>query len=176
VPGRLRGGRLRDLHAVYGGLGSGRLVIVGAPGSGKSGAAVLLVLAALEHRQQVPETDRQRVPVPVMFTLHGWDPNTQRVGDWLAARLQETYPLFAGKGGRAEAAALVGAGRIAVILDGLDEIAEELRPVALRAEPTGWLACRGLTRSFDKAVARQAFLEVPSRWNCTPSMLQRRTT
>ena len=51
---QLRGGRLQDLHAMYGGLGSGRLVIIGEPGSGKSGAAVLLVLAALEHRQQVP--------------------------------------------------------------------------------------------------------------------------
>ena len=83
VPGQLRGGRLQDLHAVYGGLGSGRLVIIGEPGSGKSGAAVLLVLAALEYRQQVPSQDRQLVPVPVLFTVQGWDPNTQRVGDWL---------------------------------------------------------------------------------------------
>ena len=67
-------GRLEDLHAVYGGLGSGRLVIIGGPGSGKSGAAVLLVLAALKHRAQMPEPDRQLVPVPVLFTLHGWDP------------------------------------------------------------------------------------------------------
>jgi hypothetical protein len=40
----LAAGQITDLHAVYGGLGSGRLVITGAPGSGKSGAAVLLVL------------------------------------------------------------------------------------------------------------------------------------
>ena len=50
--GQLRKGGLRDLHAVYGGLGSGRMVIVGAPGSGKSGAAVLLILAALGYREQ----------------------------------------------------------------------------------------------------------------------------
>ena len=54
--------------------------------------------------------DRQLVPVPVMFTFHGWNPSTQRVGDWLAARLQETYPLFAGRGGKAEAAELVKGG------------------------------------------------------------------
>jgi hypothetical protein len=161
VPGQLRGGRLRDLHAVYGGLGSGRLVIIGEPGSGKSGAAVLLVLAALEHRQQVPSQDRQQVPVPVLFTVHGWDPNTHRVEDWLAARLQETYPLFAGKGGRAEAAELVKAGRIAVILDGLDEIAEELRPVALRAlSQQAALRVVVLARSFEMAAAvQQGFLE-----------------
>ena len=161
VPRQFRGGRLQDLHAVYGGLGSGRLVIIGEPGSGKTGAAVLLVLAALEHRRQVHSQDRQLVPVPVMFTFHGWDPNTKRVGDWLAARLQETYPLFAGKGGKAEAAELVKAGRIAVILDGLDEIAEELRPVALRAlSQQAVLRVVVLARSYEMAVAAQlGFLE-----------------
>jgi hypothetical protein len=161
VPEQLQGGRLRELHAVYGGLGSGRLVITGEPGSGKTGAAVLLVLAALEHRQQVPSQDRQLVPVPVLFTVHGWDPNIQRVGDWLATRLQETYPLFAGKGGRAEGAELVKAGRIAVILDGLDEIAEELRPAALRAlSQQAVLRVVVLARSFEmEAAAQQGFLE-----------------
>ncbi len=161
VTRQLRGGRLQDLHAVYGGLGSGRLVIIGEPGSGKTGAAVLLVLAALEYRQQVLSPDRKLVPVPVMFTLDGWDPGTQRVGDWLAARLQETYPLFAGKGGKAEAAELVKAGRIAVFLDGLDEIAEELRPVALRAlSQQAVLRVVVLARSFEMTVAaRQGFLE-----------------
>ena len=160
-PEQLRRGRLRDLHAVYGGLGSGRLVIIGEPGSGKTGAAVLLVLAALEHRQQVPSQDRQLVPVPVLFTVQGWDPNSQRVGDWLAARLQETYPLFAGKGGKAEGAELVSAGRIAVILDGLDEIAEDLRPAALRALSQQAVSrVVVLARSFEMAAAAQkGFLE-----------------
>ena len=129
----LHTGQLWDLHAVYGGLGSGRMMIVGTPGSGKSGAAVLLVLAALKHREQVTEEVRPLVPVPVMFTLHGWDPNTQRFEDWLASQLQQTYPLFGGKGGAEEGAQLVRAGRVAVILDGLDEIAAELRPVVLQA-------------------------------------------
>ena len=96
--GRLRGGQLQDLHAVYGGLGSGRLVIIGGPGSGKSGAAVLLILAALKYRAQLTEEERRLVPVPVLVTVHGWDPATERVGHWLAGRLQQTYPLFAGKG------------------------------------------------------------------------------
>jgi hypothetical protein len=130
-PGQLREGQISDLHAVYSGLGSGRLVIVGAPGSGKTGAAVLLVLDALEYRRQLTEDeDRHRVPVPVMFTLDGWDPNTQGVKDWLAERLNQTYPQFVAK--RA-AAKLVKAGKLAVILDGLDEIPGKLRPVALRA-------------------------------------------
>jgi hypothetical protein len=130
---RLRAGRVSDLHAIYGGLGSGRLVIVGPPGSGKSGAAVLLVLAALDYRERIADGERPDVPVPVMFTMHGWDPHTQRVQDWIASRLQQTYPLLAGKGRAPNAARLVAAGKVAVILDGLDEIPALLRPVALRA-------------------------------------------
>jgi hypothetical protein len=71
---RLRGGRVSDLHAVYGGLGSGRLLVTGAPGAGKSGAAVLLVLAAIRHREQVPDAERQLVPVPVMLPCRGGIP------------------------------------------------------------------------------------------------------
>lgn len=130
---QLAEGDIRDLHQLYGGLGSGRLVIAGAPGSGKSGAAVLLILAALGHRDHVAEADRPGVPVPGMFTLHGWDPNAQAVQDWLADRLGQTYPMLAGRAGAAKAAGLLASGKIAVILDGLDEIPAELRPAALRA-------------------------------------------
>jgi hypothetical protein len=129
----LREGDITGLHAVYGGLGSGRLVIAGAPGSGKSGAAVLLILAALRYREQVVEAERSKVPVPVLFTLHGWDPSNRSIEEWLAARLQRTYPLFTGEGGARKAAGLLASNKVAVILDGLDEIAEELRPAALRA-------------------------------------------
>jgi hypothetical protein len=130
---RLRRGLIGDLYSVYGGLGSGRLVIAGNSGSGKTGAAVLLVLEALRHREQMPEA-KQRVPVPVMFTFDGWDPETQRVEDWLAGRLQQAYQLFAGKRGIAKARALLTTtDKVAVILDGLDEVSDDLRPIALNA-------------------------------------------
>jgi hypothetical protein len=159
--GQLRGGGLGDLHALYGGLGSGWMVITGAPGAGKSGAAVLLLLAALRYREQVPAECRPLVPVPVIFTLHGWDPSTERAGDWLAAQLRLTYPLLAGTGGSVDAAALVAAGKIAVILDGLDEIPGELRPVALRAlSEQAVFRLVVLTRSAEMAAtARRSFLE-----------------
>ena len=130
---QLAKGDIRDLHRLYAGLGSGRLVIAGAPGSGKSGAAVLLILAALAHREQVADADRPRVPVPVMFTLHGWDPIAQPVQDWLALRLGQTYPVLAGPDGPAKSARLLAEGKLAVILDGLDEIPADLQPAALRA-------------------------------------------
>ncbi len=151
---RLAAGQIGDLHAVYGGLGSGRLVIAGGPGSGKSSAAVLLILAALRHRKGLPKKDRPKVPVPVMFTLHGWDPSTRCARDWLAERLSQTYPLFAGKQGARAARAMLDESRIAVILDALDEVPEKLRPAVLGAlsqQATFRLVL--LTRSAEMAIA-----------------------
>lgn len=130
---QLRAGLVNELHAVYGGLGSGRLVITGSPGSGKSSAAVLLILTALRHRRSVPAEVRPQVPVPVMFTLQEWDPGTQPLRDWLGERLGRTYPMFAGNQGRAAAERMLDEGLIAVMLDGLDEIPEGVRPVVLSA-------------------------------------------
>ena len=129
----LASGWAADLHAVYGGLQSGRLIIAGPPGSGKSGTAVLLVLAALRHRQDVPASDRPQVPVPVLLAAQDWNPVRQTATEWLARKLQDIYPIFAAATGAATAAALLNSGRIAVILDGLDEISRDLRPVALQA-------------------------------------------
>jgi hypothetical protein len=89
-----------------------------------------------------------------MFTLHGWDPNARRAQDWLAGRLQQTYPLlFAGKSGTEKAAELLAAGKVAVLLDGLDEIPEVLRPVALRALSQAAFRVVVLTRSAEMAAA-----------------------
>ncbi|MGO9297396.1 MAG: NACHT domain-containing protein [Streptosporangiaceae bacterium] len=153
---------MSELHEVYGGLGSGRLVIAGGPGSGKSSAAVLLILDALRYRQKISQEVRPEVPVPVMFTLHEWDPGTQRVRDWLAERLWQTYPLFAGKQGAGAACGMLDKGRIAVILDGLDEIPEKLRPAVLRALSQQATTFRLvlLTRSAEMAnAAAQALLQ-----------------
>jgi hypothetical protein len=159
---QLAGGHISDLHAVYGGLGSGRLVIAGAAGSGKTGGAVLLVLAALAHRAQVTSTDRPQVPVPVLVTARDWDPGSQEVGSWLVSRMCQTYPLFAGKVGAANAAALVDAGKVAVILDGLDEIADELQPIALRKlnhQPAFRVVVLSRTVAMASIASQQAVLE-----------------
>ncbi|MGH3829566.1 MAG: hypothetical protein ACRDRS_03795 [Pseudonocardiaceae bacterium] len=132
---KLRSGTLEDLLGVYGGLGSGRLVILGGPGAGKSGAAILLLLDALTHRAAFGTAEeRARVPVPVLLTLHGWDPNSELLDDWLVGRLTGDYALLrAREYGRDAAARLISGGYITVILDGLDEMPEALRLVALRA-------------------------------------------
>lgn len=159
--GEYQSGEIRDLHTLYGGLGSGRLVIAGAPGSGKTTAGVLLILLALRHREEVAANERPLVPVPVMLTMHGWDPMTQPVQDWLVGRLQHIYPLFAGKRGAARGAGLIAAGKVTVILDGLDEIPDNLRPVALRAlSQQATFRMVILTRSVEMAnAAAQSVLE-----------------
>jgi hypothetical protein len=130
---QLAAGDINDLHAVYGGLGSGRLVIAGAPGSGKSSAGVVLVRRALAYRAQATADQRLRIPVLVMFTLEGWDPEIVPVMDWLMAMLRLTYSVLAARTGSGLIRRMIDDGLIAVVLDGLDEIAEHLRPVALEA-------------------------------------------
>jgi RecA/RadA recombinase len=155
--GQLRAGGGRDeLFAVYAGLASGRVVVVGPAGSGKSGSAVLLVLDALEHRERVGDTERARVPVPVLFTAHGWDPTTNSAGGWLSAQLVATYPVFQHRGGQAEAAAVVAAGAVTLILDGLDEMDQALRPAALRALNDAPFRVVVLTRDQEMVQASEA--------------------
>jgi hypothetical protein len=159
---KLASGQAAELHALYGGLRSGRLIIAGPPGSGKTSAAVLLLLAALRHRGKVPARERPEVPVPVLFTAQDWDPGRQPAAEWLTGKLQDTYPLFAGDAGAATAAALLASGRITVILDGLDEISPGLRPVALTAlsrQATFRLIILSRTTEIAAAAASQGILQ-----------------
>ncbi|MFF8968324.1 hypothetical protein [Streptomyces sp. NPDC014995] len=127
------GGGLPELHAVYGGLASGRLLLVGPPAAGKTAAAVLLLLDALAYRARVTPADRARVPVPVLLSLDGWDPAEDSATDWAAGRLTREYTLFHGRGGRDRARALLESGRIALFLDGLDEVTGRLRGAMVSA-------------------------------------------
>lgn len=131
---RLQSGTLRDLFDVYGGLDSGRLIILGGPGAGKTSAAIRLLLDALRCRAVLGTVEeRARVPVPLLFTLRGWDPNRKSFADWLADRLEHDYEfLTAREYGPAAAAQLIDGNYLTVILDGLDEIPEGLRPAILR--------------------------------------------
>ena len=127
----IKAGGLTDLLKVFGGLASGRIVIVGEPGSGKSAAAILLLLDVLKYRSGVGPDKRPLVPVPVLFTLRGWDPQ-QPVVDWLAHELTRTYPFLQAYG-LAVTKGLITSGRLAFFLDGLDELPQAWRAPALEA-------------------------------------------
>lgn len=127
-------GGIGDLFGLYAGLDSGRMIVLGDAGTGKSAAAILTMLDALRHRQGLDDAQRARVPVPVLLTAHGWDPRQQRLDEWLVAQLNAEYPFLRSDAyGPHAAARLVDAGRVALLLDGFDEIADALRPAAIRA-------------------------------------------
>ncbi|MFI6227931.1 hypothetical protein ACIBCR_11525 [Micromonospora echinospora] len=130
----LESGGLQELFRTYGGVHSGRLVILGGYGSGKSATAILLVLAALAHRSSLDDLRRAEVPVPVLLTAHGWDPRSQGLTEWLIAQLTRDYPVLRlVRDGRSAAEKLVDDGQVALVLDGFDEIGRMLRETALQA-------------------------------------------
>ncbi|MEW2372599.1 helix-turn-helix domain-containing protein [Streptomyces sp. NPDC006656] len=122
------GGDLRSMAEVYPKIPSGRLVILGRAGSGKSILTIRLVVDLLE----TPAPHRR---VPVIFSIGSWDPSTTALRDWLIGRLLRDHPHLARRssGGATLAAALVDSDLILPVLDGFDEIAEGLRRDALDA-------------------------------------------
>ena len=131
--------RLHD--EVYTRLRHGRLTLTGGPGAGKTGAMLLLLLAALRSRNGTPTEQRARVPVPVWLTLGSWNPVQQGLRDWVILSLQRDHPyLRAADFGPDAPARLFDTTRIALFLDGLDELPGGFRQRAmqrLREESAG---------------------------------------
>ena len=105
---------------------SHRLVVLGNGASGKSVFALLFTLGHLTRR-------RERDPVPVMLSLSSWSPGNEGFMVWAERKLVELYPFLENSGvyGTKAARRLIDTRRIIFVLDGLDEIAEHARPVAL---------------------------------------------
>ena len=134
-PGELlESGVVARLHdEVYARLPHGRLVLLGGPGAGKTGAMILLLLAGLDMRASLGGEHRAKVPVPVWLTLGGWDPETTSLQRWAADTMNRDHPaLRAADYGPDTAGELLRGGRVALFLDGLDEMPEGLRARALR--------------------------------------------
>ncbi|MER6256337.1 hypothetical protein ABT224_33815 [Streptomyces sp. NPDC001584] len=121
------GGGIAELYEVYGGLASGRILLVGPEAAGKSAAAVLLLVRALDLRDatEAPQ-DRARMPVPVLLSLNGWEPLEEEPIDWAVRVISRRYR-------QRHVRELLKAGRIALFLDGLDEVAKEVRAEAIAA-------------------------------------------
>lgn len=114
-------GHLGDVIGYFTRLRPRRLVVTGAPGSGKTVLAIELILGLIEARG--PDD-----PVPVRLSAASWDPHTAagavaRVEDWLAAHLTRTFQLPA-----SSARALVAAQKVLPVIDGLDELDAEPSP------------------------------------------------
>lgn len=121
-------GDLRSVADVYRKIPSGRLVVLGRAGSGKSILTIRLILNFLES----PAVSGR---VPVIFSIGDWDATAITLRDWLIGRLLRDYQHLARRtpGGMTLAAALVDADLVLPVLDGFDEIAESLRCETLEA-------------------------------------------
>ncbi|MEU1485616.1 NACHT domain-containing protein [Streptomyces sp. NPDC005752] len=136
VPGFLSGreppSRLADqitqVVAGYRAIESGRMVVLGEAGAGKT---VLLLYVVIELLRTRAPGD----PVPVIFSLGSWNPATTGLDEWLCDLLVRDYPDLAllVAPGVSLARALVDEDRILPVLDGFDEIAADLRGEALMA-------------------------------------------
>ncbi|MEQ0559856.1 TIR domain-containing protein [Amycolatopsis sp. NEAU-NG30] len=121
-------GELGAIVATYRRIPSGRLFVLGDAGSGKTILAIRFTLAMLGRRS---EGD----PVPVIVNLASWNPAKTPFRDWLTGQLADNHPALSARGpnGSSLATDLVGSGRILPVLDGFDEIAVGLHPLAMKA-------------------------------------------
>lgn len=121
-------GAIEAIASCYRRVPSGRLVVLGKAGAGKSMLAVRLVLDLLQ-----PST--LAGAVPVVIGIGSWHPVKTSFHEWLATQLTRHYPGLAkpSRSGSTLAARLIESGRILPVLDGFDEIADGLHQPALAA-------------------------------------------
>jgi len=108
---------------------TGRLLVLGGPGAGKTMLLVRLVLDVLDSRTKGG-------PVPTLVPLSSWNPAVQDLRTWLLDRLVIDYPGLAEPTAASPAhhtwgQVLLSEGLILPILDGLDEIPKAVRGQAL---------------------------------------------
>ncbi|MGW4823658.1 NACHT domain-containing protein [Streptomyces sp. NPDC004227] len=103
-----------------------QLVVLGAPGAGKS------ILSLLLAQKLLPVQDSAD-PVPIVLSLSSWRPGVG-LDDWVAQRAASLVPALGTRRRRllAEAARdLIDERRLMPLLDGLDELPEALRGPAI---------------------------------------------
>lgn len=143
-------GGLDQIADIYRRIPSGRLVVLGEAGSGKTILGLRFVLDLLGIRGSGE-------PVPEIFSIGSWNPAVQPLTDWLTGQLCRDQPGLAavGSDGETLAAALVRRRLILPVLDGFDEIADGLHAAALRelAATTMPLVLTSRSQEYRDAIA-----------------------
>ncbi len=115
-------GDLSQIDTLFSAVPSGRMVLIGPAGCGKTVAARrLAVLRA--------DTWQAGRPVPVLLSLAAWNVTRQPLRHWLVQQVADDHPAV--PQARAVARTLLEAGRLLVILDGFDELLPQARRRAL---------------------------------------------
>ena len=130
-----------------------RLLILGAPGSGKTVALLELLNALLDEAKA-----NASQPIPVVFNLstYGLPPEGRDFTSWLVTQLEEQYSITKSRGRR-----FVESQKLLLLLDGLDEVRPSLRNICIRRineflrtyERTECIICSRLTEyitAFEK--------------------------
>ncbi|MFF5185810.1 hypothetical protein ACFY30_18895 [Streptomyces sp. NPDC000345] len=136
LEGRLHGSfdeAIRRLGDGYRQIPSGRLVVLGEPGAGKTVLAIMLVLGLLGSRES-------GTAVPVLLSVSSWDPVSESLDDWIVQSLATAY-----YNGRPEVPRRLLDRRLLLpVLDGLDEMPESARRSAVRGVNTACGDGRGV--------------------------------
>jgi hypothetical protein len=117
-------GTVGDVQEIFERIPSGRMVLLGPGGAGKTTTALRLA-AALAQSWQSGQ------PVPVVVPLAQWDATAVSLQDWLVRWLSENIPLLVNR--QSSTRELVNEGRLLLVLDGLDELPQGARPKAIIA-------------------------------------------
>jgi hypothetical protein len=155
-------GQFADILTVFQTIPSGRMVVLGGPGSGKSVLAVHFLLEHLTHRRDHDPTG----PVAVLLSLSSWNPSRTTFRDWVVNRIARDYPQLADMGGTGSSAAteLFVSGRLLLVLDGFDELPPETRPKviealnAMRGRSTGKVLLTSRPEEYELAVEEAGVL------------------
>ncbi|WP_131771006.1 NACHT domain-containing protein [Candidatus Protofrankia californiensis] len=148
----------RDLIKVLDRVPTGRLVVLGEPGSGKTMLLIGLVLDLLARRGPGE-------PVPLLVPVASWNPGRDDLYGWLETQIIREHPWLAGTSaaGISRARALLAAGLILPVLDGLDEIHSGGRDQALTSVNDTLRDGAGLVLSCRVTAFRHAIRPGPLR-------------
>ena len=101
----------------------GQLLILSAPGYGKTSLLLELTQALLDRAEE-----DKALPIPVVFNLSSWAAKRRPLADWLSTELNNLYDMP-----QASARAWIDEDRVLLLLDGLDEVSTEHREACVHA-------------------------------------------
>jgi GTPase SAR1 family protein len=152
-PSELKGSNL-DIRDVLSRVPTGRLVILGEKGAGKT---VLLLRLVRDLLERPGDED----PIPVLFPLASWNPHEQKLCTWLITVLISQFPelgrpspAMGGDVSRAEK--LLNDHLLLPVLDGLDEMLPERHGAAIAGINDAWKPDDGLVVTCRKEDYRRA--------------------